>query len=59
MLLYIKTVFCRGEYHSKQICQVTKLSTELDEFAKLLNLPPYDCRGKFEGRLQPVSYKEI
>lgn len=55
----IKTVFCRGEYHSKQIHQVTKLSTKLDAFAKLLNLTPYDHRGKFKGRLQPVSYKEI
>jgi hypothetical protein len=38
----IKTVFRCGEYHSKQIRQVTKLSTKLDEFAKLLNLTPYD-----------------
>jgi hypothetical protein len=55
----IKTVFRRGEYNSKQIHQVTKLSTKLDAFAKLLNLTPYDHRGKFKERLQPVSYKEI
>jgi hypothetical protein len=55
----IKTVFRRGEYHSKQIHQVTKLLTKLDAFAKLLNLTPYDHRGKFKGGLQPVSYKKI
>ncbi|KIJ93262.1 hypothetical protein K443DRAFT_65610, partial [Laccaria amethystina LaAM-08-1] len=41
----IKTVFCHGEYNSKQIHQVTKLSTKLDAFAKLLNLTPYDHWG--------------
>ena len=38
----IKTVFHRGEYHSKQIHQVTKLSSKLDAFAKFSNLTPYD-----------------
>ena len=55
----IQTVFRCGEYHSKQIHQVTKLSSKLDAFAKLLDLTPYDHWGKFKGRLQPVSYKKI
>ena len=50
----IKTVFHHGKYHSKQIHQVTKLSNKLDAFAKLLNLTPYDHRGKFKGRLASI-----
>jgi hypothetical protein len=55
----IKTVFCPGEYRSKQNHQVTKLSIKLDAFAKLLNLTPYDHHGKFKERLCPVSYTAI
>ena len=55
----IQTLFCHGEYHSKQVHQVTKLSSKLDAFAKLLDLTPYNHQGKFKGRLQPVSYKKI
>ena len=55
----IQTVFHRGEYHSKQIHKVTKLSSKLDAFAKLFDLTPYDHQGKFKGRLQPVSCKKI
>ena len=47
----IKTVFCPGEYRSKQNHQVTKLSIKLDAFANLLNLTPYDHQGKFKERL--------
>ena len=55
----IKSVLRPGEYRPKQNHQVTKLSVKLDAFAKLLNLTPYDHRGKFKERLQPVSYDTI
>ena len=50
----IQTVFHLGEYHSERKHKVTKLSSKLDAFAKLLDLTPYNQQGKFKGRLQPV-----
>jgi hypothetical protein len=35
------------------------LAVKLDEFAKTLNLTPYNRHGKFTGKLKPVSHKEI
>jgi len=38
---------------------VDGIGTKLDALTKLLNLYPYDSKGKFQGKLKAVSYKSI
>ena len=38
---------------------IISLGKKLDGLAKLLNLFPYNKKGKFEGKLKPVSHDEI
>ena len=54
-----QTLFRHGEYSTKQNQQVSKLSKKFDAFATLLGLTPYDHKGKYKGKLLPVSYSEI
>ena len=38
---------------------INSLGGKLDLFAKHLNLYPYNSRGKFQGKLKPVSHAQI
>jgi hypothetical protein len=38
---------------------VNEISKNLDTLAKILGLYPYDSRGKFKGKLKPISYGTI
>ena len=53
-----KTLFHLGEFLPQQSHQVTKLSSKLDSFAKILDLMPYDNEGNFT-KLLLVSYTAI
>src|SRR6266478_8737600 len=37
----------------------TEICTNLDAFAKVLRLYPYDSNGKFKGKLKPISNESI
>ena len=54
-----ETLFPSNEYLPRQNHQVTQLSTKLDAFATLLDLTPYDHKGKFRRKLLPPSYAAI
>ncbi|KAF8955746.1 hypothetical protein BDZ97DRAFT_1673198 [Flammula alnicola] len=55
----IQALFLEREFPPTRYHQVTKLSTKLDAFAKLLNLTPYDDENNFKTKLLPVSYDAI
>jgi hypothetical protein len=35
------------------------LAEKLDNLAKVLKLSPYTAKGKFKGKLKPISHAEI
>jgi len=45
--------------HSSENVQVTSLAEKLDNLAKVLKLHPYTAKGKFKGKLKPISHAEI
>ncbi|KAF8966836.1 hypothetical protein BDZ97DRAFT_1639961, partial [Flammula alnicola] len=55
----VQALFLEREFPPTRYHQVTKLSTKLDAFAKLLNLTPYDDENNFKTKLLPVSYDAI
>ena len=54
-----ETLFCYGEFPVKQNQQVSKLAVKLDAFANLLEFTPYNNKGKFMGKMLPVSHDKI
>ncbi|KAF8876467.1 hypothetical protein BD779DRAFT_1412368, partial [Infundibulicybe gibba] len=38
---------------------ITAIALKLDAFAEVLGLTPYNDKGKFQAKLQPVSYQNI
>jgi hypothetical protein len=55
----VEILFGDREFSDEETQQVTKLSGKLDNFARILNLTPYNCRNKSKGNLLPISYKSI
>ena len=54
-----QTLFKKAEGTLNQDQIVFSLGKKLDSFAKLLGLFPYNKKGKFKGKLKPVSHDEI
>ena len=54
-----QTLFKNSEQSSNEDHMVISLGKKLDSLAKLLGLFPYNKKGKFKGKLQPVSQSEI
>ena len=54
-----QTLFRKAESPSDENQIIFSLGNKLDSLAKLLNLYPYNKRGKFRGKLMPVSHSEI
>ena len=49
----------KSERSSTPSQKINLLGEKLDDFAKLLELYPYDKNGKFQGKLEPTSHKAI
>jgi hypothetical protein len=55
----VEMLFGDREFLDEETQQVTKLSGKLDNFARILNLTPYERRNKSKGNLLPISYESI
>ena len=54
-----QTLFKRTEHPENEDQIVLSLGKKFDGLAKLLGLCPYNKKGKFKGKLKPVSHDEI
>jgi CxC5 like cysteine cluster associated with KDZ transposases len=54
-----QTLFKKSEWPLNEDQIIISLGKKLDGLAKLLNLFSYNKKGKFEGKLKPVSHDEI
>ena len=54
-----QTLFRYGEFPPKQSHQVSALAVKLNDFATLLKLTPYNSKGRFIGKVLPISYTTI